>query len=515
MMGLEDKYIGIIKRIPSVSSPLSRLGFMDKFKWTALMLLIYFVMSQVLVFGVVPKQNQQLQFLEIVLGSAFGSLMTLGIGPIVTASIILQLLVGSKIVPWDTKTEKGKTLFQGTQKILAFVFALLEAFIFSAFSIIGVEPGFLVLVVIQLAIGGWLVVFMDELISKWGFGSGVGLFIVAGVSKGIMQQMFNPLTLEGTIPLTGENPAGFIPQAAIQFAQAQMIPALFALLPVIATFIVFFLVIYTQSIKVEIPLAFGSLSGFGRRWPLKFFYTSNMPVILVAALLANVQLFARMLSGGSSWLGVFDHSTGQPTGGLVYYLLPPSGAAGQTLAIILICIAALTIIGSLLAGKLNKNAKKMGFLFAIVGLIIGALIITNPALSGLTVFNPSDLIRFLTYSLFMIGGSVLFSVFWVQTSGMDAKSVSDQISSIGMYIPGARRDPRIIEAKLNNYIPQLTVLGGAVIGFLAAFADFTFAIGTGTGILLATMIIYQLYEDIAARHEDDMPPAFKKFFGVA
>lgn len=513
-MSLEEKYISIIDKIPSIASPIRKLTFSEKLKWTALILLIYFVMTQVLVYGINEDDVARLQFLEIVLGSTFGSLMTLGIGPIVTASIILQLLVGSKIIPWDTNTERGRTLFQGTQKILAFAFAFIQALVFVSLDAVPAEPGFFALVIVQLTIGGWLVVFMDELISKWGFGSGVGLFIVAGVSKGIIQGMFNPLTSEGTIPLPGENPVGAIPSAIIQFGQGQIIQSMFALLPVIATFLVLFLVVYTQSIKVEVPLAYGSLSGFGRRWPLKFFYTSNMPVILVAALLANIQLIARSLSGGNSWLGVFDPTSRRPIGGLVFYLLPPSGTAGQTLAIILISAAAFVMLGILISSILKKNSKKFGFLFAIIGVIIGFLIINNPALSGLTVFNFSDLVRMVVYSLFMIGGAVVFSLFWVQTSGMDAKSVSDQISSIGMYIPGARRDPRIIEAKLNKYIPQLTVLGGAAIGFVAAFADFTFAIGTGTGILLASMIIYQIYEEISMQHADDMPPILKKFFGA-
>jgi len=41
----------------------------------------------------------------------------------------------------------------------------------------------------------------------------------------------------------------------------------------------------------------------------------------------------------------------------------------------------------------------------------------------------------------------------------------------------------------------------------------TFAIGTGTGILLTVMIMYQFYEQIVAQHADDMPPALKKFIG--
>ena len=94
-----------------------------------------------------------------------------------------------------------------------------------------------------------------------------------------------------------------------------------------------------------------------------------------------------------------------------------------------------------------------------------------------------------------------------------AKAVANQIHSTGMQIPGYRRDIRIIEKVLSRYIPPLAVLGGAAVGFLAAFADFTNALGTGTGLLLATMIVFSLYEELATQHMEDMHPALRKLMG--
>ena len=95
---------------------------------------------------------------------------------------------------------------------------------------------------------------------------------------------------------------------------------------------------------------------------------------------------------------------------------------------------------------------------------------------------------------------------------MDSKSVAEQIEGMGMSIPGFRRDPRIVEEVLERYIPTITILSGLFIGLLASVADFTGALGTGTGILLTVMIIYNLYESIAARYMEDMNPALRKFF---
>ena len=509
-MTFEDKYIEVIKRIPGVASPIGKLGFHAKLKWTAIMLFLYFVMGQVLVYGIKQESIPQLQFLEVVLGSQFGTLITLGIGPIVTASIILQLLVGSKLLPWDTHSEKGRTLFQGTQKILAFLFAVLEAAVFVSFGAIPAAEGAVLYVIIQLAIGGWIVLFMDEVVTKWGIGSGIGLFIVAGVSKNIILRIFNPLTSDKVLPISGESPVGLIPAAVMALGAGDISNAFLALIPVFSTLLVLLIVVYSSSIKVEVPLAFGSLRGFGRRWPLKFFYTSNMPVILVAALLANMQLVGRSLaSRGFGFIGTFD-SSGSPTGGLVYYLFAPNS---QAIASLMVTMGIFVLVGLIAACLLKKNNLKMASLFAVLGILAWYGIFTSLGLSSLTFISGQEILRMITYSLFMIIGSMIFSIFWVSTSGMDAKSVSEQIESVGMYVAGHRRDPRIIEGVLNRYVPQLTIIGGAAIGLLAAYADFTLAIGTGTGILLAATIIYQLYEDISMRYADEMGPTLRKFFG--
>ena len=508
-MALVDAYIGILTRIPGITEPVQRATFKSKMKWTALMLVLYFVMAQIIVFGIESANLAQFRTLEILLGSSFGSLMTLGIGPIVTASILLQLMVGSKIIPWDLRTEQGKMLFQGTQKLLAIILSVVEAAIYVMLGAITAQPGMMEIVIIQIAIGGIMVVFMDEVISKWGFGSGISLFIVAGVSKTIMVRMFNPLTQAGSFPTVGNPPAGIIPFVITSIGSGDILIALLSMLPIAATVLVFFLVIYANAIKVEIPLAFGSVRGFGRRWPLKFFYTSVIPVILVAALLANVQLFARMMAQqGWTWLAQMD-SQGNITGGLVYFFVPPSN---QALAILMITIGVFALLGAVTSYYTKKNGIKLVTVFGAIGAVVWFVAASASGGAALFAIPLMDYARALTYSLFMIGGATVFAVFWVTTAGMDAKSVAGQIQSTGMQIPGYRRDIRIIERVLNRYIPGLTILGGAAVGFLAAFADFTGALGTGTGILLATLIIMNLYEELAMKHMEDMHPAMRKLF---
>jgi preprotein translocase subunit SecY len=117
------------------------------------------------------------------------------------------------------------------------------------------------------------------------------------------------------------------------------------------------------------------------------------------------------------------------------------------------------------------------------------------------------------YSFLLIAGSAFFSVLWVKTANMSADAQARQILASGMQIPGFRRDPRVLESILNRYIPGLTIMGGALVGLLAAFADLMGSLSRGTGILLAVMIIYKLYEDISKEHAMDLHPALKKMMG--
>ncbi|MEM5779229.1 MAG: preprotein translocase subunit SecY, partial [Candidatus Aenigmatarchaeota archaeon] len=280
-------------------------------------------------------------------------------------------------------------------------------------------------------------------------------FIAAGVSRSIFIRIFNPFSFGG------EYPAGLIPQAIIAISRGEMEVAIDALLPIFATILVFLLVVYAQGIEVEIPLAFGALSGFGRRWPLKFIYTSNIPIILTSALLANLMLLGSMMAAkGITFLGEFDENN-NPISGILYYLSPPRNLA--------------------------------------LSLIHGT-------------FTIDMLFKAFVYTLFICIFAIIFSVLWVQTSGMDARSVAEQIQSIGMQIPGFRRDPRIIEDVLARYINVLAVVGGAFVGLLASFADLTGAVGSGTGILLTVMIIYNFYEQISMRYIEEMHPMLRSLF---
>lgn len=468
-------YLDLLSIIPGIEGPKKRLNFNDKLKWTGLILIIYFILGQITVWGVAARGLERFQFLQTILASRFGSLVTLGIGPIVTASIILQLLTGSELLQWDTNTPQGKRLFMGTQKFLAIVFCIVQAVAYVSFGAIppqGGVPFSTVAVILQIAAGGILIVFMDEVISKWGFGSGVSLFIAGGVSMQIVQRLLNPLTRGGILPTTGQTSAGYIPQIFQTLFIGNLTATLTTLIPVIFTIALFFVVIYINAMKVEIPLAFGQVKGFGQRYPLRFIYTNVIPLIFVRALMANLNIMGQMLAKkGMAILGTFNQQ-GQPVSGLLYWIYSPKVTAPQ-------------------GGVLPK---------IVISSITGAPM-------------PSVTIAWIPYTIVICAGAIVFSIFWSQTSGQDSASVAERIHDMGMSVPGYRRDKRIIKRILDRYIPYLAVLSGFSIGLLSVFADFFGSVSSGTGILLATMIIYRLYEELAQQHMEDMHPALRRFMG--
>ncbi len=466
----------LIQNLPEVQGPTQKfLSFKEKLKWTLIVLVLFFILGLMPLFGLGVNALQRFETFSIILGAEFGSLISLGIGPIVTSSIVLQLLNGSGLVKFDLKTPEGKKNFQGVQKLLAIVFIILESALYVFMG--GLAPleqfagtsfyfQLQIILIFQLCLGGFLILLFDEVVSKWGFGSGISLFIAAGVSKSIFIQAFN--WLPGPSGLAGVTySAGALPALVQSLIARDPTTAAIMASILIFTVLVFVIAVYAQAMKVEIPLSFGMVRGHGIRWPLSFIYTSNIPVILVSALIANFQLLGRLMANTSfPILGTFSESTGAPTSGLIYWLQAPN---------------------------LVRDVIQQGTMF------IGG----------------SAYLQALTYILFFIAGSVVFSIFWVQTAGMDARSQAEQMLASGLQIPGFRKDQRVLERLLNRYIWPLTVMGAITVGFLAAFADLTGALGSGTGILLTVMIVYKLYEDIARQHMMDMNPMMRKLMGGA
>src|SRR3989344_928400 len=472
----------IFSFIPEVKKPdEKKLGFGVKLKWTLIVLVVFFILANIPLFGLSANALARFEYLAIILGTDFGSIISLGIGPIVMASIILQLLTGSGVINIDTTTDEGKKFFQGLQKMLVFFFIIFESLVYVLMQGLQAAPGFTGLLIFQLILGGLAIFYMDELTTKWGFGSGVSLFIAAGVSWRLMTGAFQFIDQQGrnclvdftTVPCAGK--VFVLIQSIINRFPAELLSAVAA---IVATVVIFLIVVWAQSLKVEIPLSFGRLRGYGVKWPLSFFYASVIPVILTAALIANIQLF----------------------GGIVENAAAPCLSGGE-------CIGKAKIASYFtFLGRFSQGQPISGLAFWFGNTNLLELFIRGGLL-------PKFLIQGLTHILFFMFFSTLFAVFWVKTSGMDAASQAHKISASGLQVSGFRQDERILESILDRYIMPLTVMGGLAIGLLASVTDLLGALVSGTAILLVIMIMFQLYQNIAQQHEMDMHPVMRKFVG--
>ena len=465
MPSFRDIIRGIVSYFPEVETPKQKVPLRTKFLWSSLVLILYFVLTEIPLYGVPKSKYDTLAAFRVIFAGASGSVVELGIGPIVTAGIILELLVGSKIIDLDLSDPDDRSYFQAVQKLASIAFIVVTAFLY----VIGGRYGTLtrnqeLLVWAQLFAGCLILMFLDELSSKWGIGSGISLFILAGIAQQVFWSILSPFPSS----LYGNRTVGVIPALLSEGRDAISRPGLPSLTGLIATFIVFVLVAVAYEVKIEFPLAF-TRYGIKANYPLRLLYVSNIPIIFSSALFADITIISQTL-----W-SRYRFSTNVWLKRLI------------------------SILGNY---QVTENGLK-----PVSGLAYYASGVRGPY--ALT----ADPVQALVYAILMIVLCVGFAVIWVLTSGMDADSVAEQLVSQEMGMPGLRVSKRIIASRLRRYIDSVTLLGGLLIGVIAVLADFTGAIGSGSGILLAVTIIYSIYESLVREKLLEIYPMARKIFG--
>ncbi|AGB30809.1 preprotein translocase subunit SecY [Natrinema thermotolerans] len=484
-MGWKEAAEPVLTRMPAVRRPEGHVPFKRKLMWTAGILMLYFFLTNVTLLGLQSGGANDLfgEFRAILAGSQ-GSVLQVGIGPIVTASIVLQLLGGANLLGLDTDDPRDQVLYQGLQKLLVVMMVILtglpmvfaggflpaqQTLQLGGLALEGTQVQLLMFA--QILVGGILILYMDEVVSKWGVGSGIGLFIIAGVSQrlvtGLVQPAQGGFLFDWYRILTGQVDVGSLVSASglqtLLIGEGQLIALL-------TTLLIFGIVVYAESVRVEIPLSHARVKGARGRFPVKLIYASVLPMILVRAVQANVQFMGQILnrqwSGMPAWLGTY--SQGQPDGGFFYYVSP-----------------------------IYSPQDWMWFT-------------ANVSQEWWQV-----LIRIGIDVTFMVVGGAIFAIFWVETTDMGPESTAKQIQNSGMQIPGFRQNVGVIEKVMERYIPQVTVIGGALVGLLAVWANMLGTIGSvsGTGLLLAVSITYKLYEEIAEEQLMEMHPMMRQMFG--
>ena len=454
--------------IPQIPKPKKKLTLQTRLLWSGLALLIYMIMGQTPLFGATTPEFDFLAFARVIFASQQGTLVELGIGPIVTSGLLMQLLRGSEILKFDFKKPEERGIFQTATKMVTYIVIVAESSVYGI-AVYGpgiAEPSIMYILVGQLMAASIIIMLLDELIQKgWGLGSGISLFIMAGVTQQILWSLFSPLPAGdggtiGIIPYIGQS----IMEGDLSniFFRSNQLPSIFGLL---LTGAILSILVYTQGMKIEIPIVSTKYRGFSAVYPIKLMYVSNIPVILASALTANAIFMGQMLwanlnpQNNNAIMNIlmqFDPtSPSTPIGGLVYYITPPRG------------------------------------------LDIVAL----------------DPMRAVGYVIFMIIIVVIFGKLWVELGGLSPKSAAKNLLDADVQIPGFRRSNQPIEALLNKYIPSVTLLGSMILGLLAGVSDVLGVFGTGIGILLMVDILINYYNQLVKEQVEIVMPRLGALLG--
>jgi preprotein translocase SecY subunit len=471
---MAGRFLNLFKPIgrilPEIKVPERKVKFNEKIFWTALTLIVFLVMSEIPLFGIAASQNDQFGALRVIFASSRGTLMELGIGPIVTAGLILQLLAGSALINCDMSKPEDRGLFTIASKVFSILLTGIQAGAYLISGMYGPDLGTAAIVIfLQLVAAGVVVMLLDELVQKgWGLGSGISLFIMAGVAQQVIWQMFSPAQglFVGAAAELFRNPEYTIVSWIIG---SGIYPSLIGLIATIGTFLI---IIYLNGVRIELPMSYAGYKGFRSKYPIKLLYVSNLPVIFASALFANVYFFTQLI-----W-----STQGQP-------------APGTNLLV--------DILGSYnVTGSGNSTSIQP----------VGGInkFVTAPHSLQAVAADP---VHALIYLGILMAFCAVFSLIWLEVGGLGPSKVAQQLMDSGMQIPGYRRSGRPIEAILKRYIPVVTVLGGIIVALVAGLADFLGVFGSGTGILLSVGIIYQYYELLMRERAAEMYPAFRRILG--
>ena len=453
--------------LPQVPKPKKKISLQTKLLWCGVALLIYMVMGQTPLYGATAPEFDFLAFARVIFASQQGTLVELGIGPIVTAGLLMQLLRGSDILKFDFKKPEERGIFQTATKLVTYVVIVAESIVYASAVYGGATEPFVLYVIIgQLMAASIIIMFMDELIQKgWGLGSGISLFIMAGVAQQILWSMFSPLPagdggMIGIIPYNIES--AFAGDLGNVLFRSNQLPSIFGLF---LTAGILLILVFTQGIKIEIPIVSTKYRGFAAVYPIKLMYVSNIPVILASALTANAVFVFQMIWSNFNprnnnffvnFIAQFDPtSPSTPIGGLIYYVTPPRG------------------------------------------LDVAAL----------------DPMRAVGYVLFMIGIVIVFGRLWVELGGLSPKTAAQNLLDADVQIPGFRRSNAPVEALLNKYIPSVTIIGSAILGLLAGVSDVLGVFGSGIGILLMVDILINYYTQLVREQVEVVMPRLGAILG--
>ncbi|MFP3044576.1 MAG: preprotein translocase subunit SecY [Thermocladium sp.] len=473
-----DRVEPLLRLVPTVPKPKVALSMSSRLLWTFLALTAYMVLSITPLYGVNEAQAAPLfnPLIAVIFASQSGTMAELGIGPIIIAGIIMELLAFSDIMNIDMEDPNDQMRFNAFTKLVAVIIAFGEGAIMIAAGQLGViSPGLAFIVWLQLVFGAVIVILLDDMVSKgWGLGSGISLFILISIIRTMFWDTFSPIIPPGQVLPLGVVPAIAVGSyiAAVDHTLAALASILYrigypSLIGLIATIVLGGLVLYVELMEVSIPMVLTQYGGYKISYPFKVMYVSVLPIIFTAYTVALIY------------------------NGLYFVATTYNAHAANPVLNALACVHQISLNGQLTTAPctssllyfLQSTPLQLTPQFAVVHIVLYALL------------------------------SIVYAYLWVNLAGMGAEDQAKTIAESGWHIPGFRSSTRVIARYLERYINALTLTSGLIAGIVAALGDILGVFGTGIGLILLVEIVIQYYSLAMQEQLFEMYPMLKRFAG--
>lgn len=446
----------LLSFIPDVVQPDRPSTFYERFIWTSFAILIYMIASQVPLFGIISNDKADpFYWMRMMMASNRGTLMDLGISPVVTASMIMQFFTMSEIIKVDFSIKEDKILHGAATRLISIIMTAGQAIVqvYTGFYGQPKELGtvYCLLLIVQLIFSGLIIILLDELLQKgYGLGNGVNLFVAANVCENIIWKAFSPkvfftgrgIEFEGSViaffHLLFVRKNKF--EALYEIFFRQNLPNMFSF---VSTILIFVLVIYLQQLKIELTTESTQVRGQTSKYPIKLLYTSTTPIYMQNLFVSHFCTISRLLfkwypnSKIVKLIGTWSsEGTGRmhPIKGLAYLVFPPENIF---------------------------EAFKRPFYFML-------------------------------YLIIMFVSAAILCRAWIDVSDLSPAQAAKQLKRNNMTLKGHRGLKT--EETMRKYIPTAALLGGLCTSLVVLLSNLLDTIGSGTNIFLATSIVYQYME---------------------
>lgn len=469
----------VLERLPTVQKPKRALPLSTRLMWTALAALIYIMMTITPLWGMQMAAAQTSPaaslfnnpLISTIFGTAYGTWAQLGIGPIVIAGIVMEILQFSDLLPFDLEDKRDRLRFMAFQKLLALILAAGEIAASMAMGAFGpLTPVGAAAIFLQLMAATVIVILLDDMIAKgWGFGgSAVNLIIMLSITRTLFVNLLSwaPPAVPGNANPSQypamQLPLGFIPALGVALYNTftglapgleallfrQLPPPYYTSLPdlvgLVATLALAYVVIYIEQMHVNIPAAYTQYWGIRINIPLRFMYVSVIPIIFTAY---SLILLYQIIAGIAALTGA---------------------AASPALQLILVAM----IPERVLAPE-----------YVALHILLYAVLAT------------------------------VFAWLWGQIGGIGPEDYAKSLAQSGLHIPGFRQSERVMAKMLKRPIETLILLSGMMAGTLAALGDILGVWGSGIGLILLVEIGLGYYTQIMQEELLEIYPGLKRMIG--